>query len=82
MDIAIIIGGFALISTVLFFSMNRIHNDITGLSSRMDASNSRMDASNSRMDSQFSKFSSRMDSHASRTDQLYQMFVDLLKERK
>tara|TARA_R110002126_G_scaffold77229_3_gene192669 strand:+ start:2170 stop:2475 length:306 start_codon:yes stop_codon:yes gene_type:complete len=71
----LIIGGFGLISTVLFFSMNRIHNDITGLSSRMDASNSIMD-------SQFSKFSSRMDSHASRIDQLYQMFVDLVKERK
>lgn len=64
MDTAIIIGSFSLISAFLFYGMNRIHNDITGISSRMDS------------------LSSRMDGHASRIDQLYQMFVDLVKERK
>lgn len=35
-----------------------------------------------RMDDDIKSISNRMDGHARRIDQLYQMFVDLLKERK
>jgi len=35
-----------------------------------------------RIDADINKISTRMDSHAQRIDQLYHMFVDLLKEVK
>ena len=74
-----------------------LHSDIKSMSSRMDSRmdtqsaehSARMDAQSARMDTQGSEHSakmdaqySRMDAQSARTDQLYQMFVDLLKERK
>jgi hypothetical protein len=46
-----VLGGF------IFWQVNRIHDDISGINRRLDG-------------------------HAQRIDQLYSMFIDLLKEKK
>ena len=51
------IGMFAALTTLVYWMVNRIDNDVKSLGSRLDG-------------------------HATRIDQLYRMFVDLLKERK
>lgn len=56
------------VSGILLAGGVYIHSDIKSMCSRMDSLSS--------------EHSSRMDAQSARTDQLYQMFVDLLKENK
>lgn len=62
---------FAGMAALVVWSINKLDNDIKGLSARIDGICGRVDSLNS-----------RLDGHARRIDQLYVMFVDLLKERK
>jgi hypothetical protein len=74
-----IIGGFigmtALLAGFLYYILGRLEKDITSVQTDIKQITINLD---SKMDS----LSKRMDSHASRIDQLYRMFVDLLKENK
>ena len=51
-----------------FYLGNRLDNDISSLSNRLN--------------SDISSLSNRLDANNQRTDRLYQMFIDLLKEKK
>ncbi len=62
------VGMTALIVTILLYIMDRLEKDIKSIKTDSDV--------------KMAKFESRMDSHATRIDQLYRMFVDLLKENK
>ncbi len=62
------VGMTALIVTILLYIMDRLEKDIKSIKTDSDV--------------KMAKFESRMDSHVTRIDQLYRMFVDLLKENK
>ncbi len=66
--IAATISIIASLGTFMFYMFNKLDGDIKYIGSRLDATCARMDA--------------KMDAQTSRTDQLYQMFVDLLKEQR
>jgi hypothetical protein len=59
-------------SGFMFYILNRFETAIKADMNKFEGS----------MKADMDKFEKRMDSHASRIDQLYRMFVDLLKEKK
>lgn len=58
-----------------FYLLTRVDKDIKDLSERLDEQAKRFDL-------QFQAQSQRIDVHSQRTDQLYQMFIDLLKHKE
>lgn len=56
------------LSAFIFWLFNKLDSDIKGVSDRLDK--------------WIMHSTARMDSQSKRTDQLYQMFIDLLKEQK
>jgi hypothetical protein len=68
--IGVNIALFGGLASLIIWVVNKLDKDVDKIGSKMDAFERRMDA-----------FERRMDGHAARIDQLYQMFVDLLKER-
>lgn len=56
------------LATLIIWTVNKMDADIKAIGTRMDTD--------------MKIIASRLDGHASRIDQLYRMFVDLLKERK
>lgn len=69
--IGVNIALFGGLTTLSMWVVNKLDKDVDKIDSKVDKIGSKMDA-----------FERRMDGHAARIDQLYQMFVDLLKERK
>ena len=65
------IGLFGALATLVYWMINRIDADVKGLGVKIDKLDSRLDSQ-----------AARLDGHAARIDQLYKMFVDLLKEGK
>ncbi len=57
--------------TLMLWALNRIDSDVKAISERVDKLSDRVD-----------KLGNRMDGHASRIDQLYTMFIDLVKHNK
>lgn len=64
-----VLGGF------MFFMNQRMHSDIESLSRRLDGYASRIDQL-------YHQFNTMLKQSSDRTDRLYQMFCDLLKDRK
>lgn len=56
--------------------------EIKSLEAKVDANIKEVRAETNIIKEHMDKFEERMDSHASRIDQLYEMFVDLLKDKK
>lgn len=69
------IGLCAVVGGFIIWAINRMDSDVKAISERMDAD---IKAIGNRLDG----LGNRLDSHAQRIDQLYHMFVDLLKEVK
>ncbi len=61
--------------TDLIGHISRLEKDINVLSTKVDNDTKAQIA-------QMDQFSTRMDQSSARTDQLYQMFIDLLKEKR
>lgn len=57
-----------LLASWMHWGINRVDADVQKIDSKMDTLAARMDA--------------RFESHSARLDQLYKMFIDLLKEKK
>lgn len=57
---------------IMFFALQRIEKDM-----EKDIENS-----NRRMEADVKSIGNKLDGHAQRIDQLYRMFIDLLKEKK
>jgi hypothetical protein len=72
--IAIIGTNIALMAVVggfIVWAVNKLDGDIKAVGNRVDALSGRIDSLNT-----------RLDGHASRIDQLYQMFIQLIKDKK
>lgn len=70
----IIVSNIAVLGVVIaiiVWMTNKLDGDIKASLNRIDSVNSRLDATNN-----------RLDGHAQRMDQLYCMFIDLVKEKK
>ena len=69
-DICTIIGVniamFGALATLVYWMVNRIDSDVKSMSAEIKAD--------------IKSITTRLDGHAMRIDQLYKMFVDLLKE--
>lgn len=59
------------VATLVIWAVNKLDSDIKSISNRMDG-----------QDVKFNSLAQRLDGHAMRIDQLYHMFIDLLKEGK
>lgn len=66
--IGVNIGLIGALATLIIYVVNRLDRDVNSLSSNLQSLGLRMDA--------------RFESQSARIDQLYKMFVDLLRERK
>lgn len=84
---------FAGFGTFLVWIMNKLDTDIKALGFQIESSNRRLDGHANRIDQLYNMYLSENKAQAlrteqifleqsKRTDQLYGMFVDLLKEKK
>lgn len=71
MDMTIILTGIGSAATVIGFIYALLRNFKMDINEHLN-----------RIEKRFDKWEARQDRHAARIDQLYQMFVDLLKEKK
>ena len=65
------IAIFGALATLIIYMLNKLDGDIKSLGNRVDNLGNRVDG-----------LSNRLDGHAMRIDQLYNMFVSLLKDSK
>lgn len=75
------IALFAAIATLVIWSFNKMDADVKSLGNRLDGLGNRLDGHASRIDQLYHQFNISLKQSSERTDRLYQMFVDLLKER-
>ena len=73
--IGVITALLGILGSWMIWAINRMDDDIKKVEVDVKMIASKMDTMGARMDARF-------ESHSARLDQLYQMFVDLLKERK
>jgi hypothetical protein len=69
--IGVNVGLFGACFALIAWTLNKIDADVKDVGARVDKLGQRVD-----------NLGVRLDGHATRIDQLYRMFVDLLKERK
>lgn len=70
------IGLVAVIGGFIFWAFNKLDSDIKSMSNRLDGD---IKAIGAKLDSGLQAQAARIDQQSARTDQLYQMFYDLLK---
>lgn len=66
--IGVNVALFGVMATLIIWAINKMDTDIKAIGNRLD--------------NDIKSIASRLDGHASRIDQLYRMFIDLLKEKK
>jgi len=76
------LGTVAAVSGVMYGFLRNFKIDINSHLDRIEKRFDRMESRMDRADARHDKIEVRLDGHAARLDQLYQMFCDLLKERK
>ncbi len=78
-QVATIIGVnvalIAALATLIVWVVNKLDNDVKSVCSRLDGHASRIDQS-------YHMSNVKHDAQMARIDQLYRMFIDLLKEKK
>lgn len=78
-DIITIVGS---LGAFMFWMFNKLDADIKSLNTTINGTNDKMDGSLRHLTAMQAEQSKRTDSLNQRLDKLYQMFIDLLKEKK
>lgn len=73
--IGVNVALFAGMTTLVVWAVNKLDSDVRGIGSRLDGHAQRIDTV-------YHSSNSKHEAQMARIDQLYQMFVDLLKSRE
>lgn len=76
------VGSIAVICTFLIWVVNKLDADIKVIGTQIESSNRRLDGHAARIDQLYNAYMIQSKEQAMRTDNLYKMFIDLLKEGK